>query len=749
MFCPNCGNKIGEHEEFCSNCGYHLKVKETLSEHLARNNPIIPFFKKIRSFVLNNKKAFIVFSSGFILLIVGLICFYTFYDFTKLSWDEDSDVSISEPKTLTLGVISTDKEGNEITDIKFSVSSGKINSDGTSVEWSLPKKNGNYKIKATAPSGKTIEKTVKVVNLEDSNENPNNLNGVLEVTEEDENADNDSDGIINSEEDKLGTNKNNADTDMDGLNDYYEVNISKTDPLNKDSDNDGIRDGDELDLGLNPLLEDSFNDGIEDNKRTLTYNIDDSKLGVSLTITGKGNIASSTIDIFSNQSFQNIDGLLDKVYNFYTDGVIENATVKINYSLDDITTEGLNEDNLTLYYFNEDTKELEALPTTVDKVNKQLIVTLNHFSKYVIGDSDKVITDTSKEILFVIDNSVSMYSNSQMIEAGYSDSRGAVGNDKDFKRFTLTNKLIDMFTGNYKFGVSEFAGSYNKLSSFSDNHNKVKETVNSMKSNWQVNTTGTAIVTALDRGVKEFSDKENNNYLILLTDGKNTRGSLSSSKDDIISNAKENNIKICVIGLGDDIDADDLGEIAKSTGCDYYNASLPNALDEIYAKIGADINYNYVDTDNDNEVDGMINVGSGFLVNRDGFSFKNFRSNKSYNGHCYGMATFAMLYYENKLPLSLGAKDNSRFVLSQLGTMDLASEGYNLNNTYFDSNNNLYDFKITTEALTYLLGNTPNDYRDRVDNDNWMIKKGYYNKLSRIGAEFSIEDYEGEEEYAK
>ena len=85
MFCPNCGNKIGEHEEFCSNCGYHLKVKETLSEHLARNNPIIPFFKKIRSFVLNNKKAFIVFSSGFILLIVGLICFYTFYDFTKKS----------------------------------------------------------------------------------------------------------------------------------------------------------------------------------------------------------------------------------------------------------------------------------------------------------------------------------------------------------------------------------------------------------------------------------------------------------------------------------------------------------------------------------------------------------------------------------------------------------------------------------------------------------------------------------------
>ena len=40
-------------------------------------------------------------------------------------------------------------------------------------------------------------------------------------------------------------------------------------------------------------------------------------------------------------------------------------------------------------------------------------------------------------------------------------------------------------------------------------------------------------------GIKEFSTNENNHYLLLLTDGKNTEGSLSSNKKTIINNAKE------------------------------------------------------------------------------------------------------------------------------------------------------------------------------------------------------------------
>lgn len=769
MFCTNCGHRLEKCEDFCSECGTRIVANNgqdsenvinqgTLKEQLAKNNPFISLYKKIKellskvkNFGVNHKKPCLIVTGASVAIMIGFVLFYTFYDFTKLYWDtENGDASITHTQstTLNLYVLAYDKEKQPITEIKFSSNDGEVLSDKNSVKWKLPKEAGSYTITAEAPSGKKISKTIKVVDLKNSDEKPNSLAGIIEIPVDDETADNDQDGITNLEEQKLETDVNSADSDQDGLSDYYEINVSKTDPLKKDTDGDGIHDGDELDLGLDPLKTDSKGDGILDGQRSLNYKIENTKLGVSVIINGKGNIASSTIDVFENSTFQDMDGLTDKVYNFYTDGTIESAVVNIHYDIEDIEAKGLSEDALTLYYFNEETKELEALPTTVDKEKKQIIVTLKHFSKYVIGDRNVVLTNKTSEIMFVIDNSVSMYNMDQMIAAGFDASTGAVGNDVSFKRLTLTNKLVDMFTGNYRFGVAEFSGNYVNLQTFSDEHDSVKNSVNSMKSHWQSNAKGTNIVSALKNGIKEFKTEDASHYLILLTDGKNTEGSLSNSKSAIMSSAKSSNVKVCVIGLGSNIDTEDLNEIAESTGCDYYNASDASALDEIYSLVGADINYNYVDTDGDNLVDGMIEENSGFLVNRDGFSFENFSSNKAI-GHCYGMATFAMLYYKNQLPLTLGAKDNTKFYLDYFKKINMSSNGYDLKNTYFAKNKKLYDFKITNEGLSILLEELPSDYRDRVIDDTWMIKEEYYKKMSDIGVTFSIKDYKGEEDFSK
>lgn len=767
MFCPKCGTKLNGTEDFCPNCGENIKKiitqnepeinsdkrtevvnKTTMTEVLSSKSTHFTksMTNKLRLFYTKYKKPLIALTGCLSVIILGLILFNKLYDFTKISWDtenNDTNITYTEPTTVFLKVKAYDKQKKEINNISFSTDNGEIQAEGATVKWKLPKKEGTYTITASAPSGKKIQKSITVINLEE-NQKTNTLAGIIELPE-DENADNDKDGLTNVEEQKLRTDKESGDTDEDGLNDYYEVNETKTNPLNKDTDEDGLNDGNELNLGLNPLKKDSKEDGINDGNRVLTYTIENDNQGVILEIKGKGNISSSTIDVFENSTFLDMDGLLDKMYNFYSEGTIESAKVKINYSLEEIQKKGLNEDNLTLYYFNEETKELEQLPTIVDKENKQIVVTLNHFSKYVLGDKDIVLTNYETKIMFVIDNSVSMYNTSQMIEAGYNSSRGAVGNDIYFKRLTLTNKMIEMFNGNYKFGIAEFSGNYVNLQKFSDVTNDVKKAVNSMKSNWKSNTNGTNIVAALKNGIAEFSNaKDENHYLILLTDGKNTKESLPNNKNIIITNAKNNNVKICVIGLGNEIDTDDLNEIAESTGCDYYNAGDTSALDEIYSTIGANINHNYVDTDGDNKVDGMIVADSGFFVNRDGFNFKNFTSNKSSAGHCYGMATFAMLYYTNQLPLSMPAKDNTRFYISKLKTVDLSARGYDLKNTYFSKdNNNLYDYKIKDEGLSILLEEIPADYRDRVENDTWMIKKDYYDKLSKIGTTFSTKDYKG------
>lgn len=763
MFCQNCGNKVNENEEYCSNCGNKILKEqnieattipseqnistETMSEKLSKSseNFFKPILEKIKFFVSKYKKQLTICCLSCLVIIVGIVLFNKFYDFTKLSWVTDYgdyNLEYTSSTLIELKAEAFDKEKNPIYGLNYTTEDGSVEIKDEVAYWNLPTKEGTYTIYALSPSGKKIKKTITFVSIEDGIDN-NNLGGILQK-DVDDNTDSDNDTLPDKKELELGTNPYSADTDNDGLPDQYEINESKTDPLKKDTDNDGINDGDELDLGLDPLKADSKGDGIKDGDRVVTYSIDNAELGVNIEINGKGNIPSTTIDIFENSTFTDMDGLIDKVYNFYTTGTIESATVKIKYSLDDIQSKGLNEDNLTLYYFNEDTKELEAMPTIVDKENKIIIVTLNHFSKYVIGDKDVVLTNVKSQIMMVIDNSVSMYTYTQLTNLGYTEITGADGNDSEFKRLTLTNKLVDMFTGSYYFGVSEFAGNYVNLKKFTDNRTEIKNAVNSVKNDLDSVTNGTNIVNALKKGISEFSKDEDNHYLILLTDGKDTSNTLSYNKSTIVSSAKEKNVKICVIGLGKELDTAVLNEIAEATGCDYYNATDSSALDEIYSIVGADINYNLVDTDGDGKTDGTIIADSGFIVTRDGFGFDNFRTVQSSGGNCYGMATFAQLYYRNELPLTLEAKRINEFYSIPVGNIDYISSGYDLNNTYFSEKKNLYDYKITDDAIRLRIIDFPSDIRDRVEDGIYYVSDKYYDMFSNIGITYKLEKYKGD-----
>ncbi|MFA4941751.1 MAG: hypothetical protein WC582_04145 [Patescibacteria group bacterium] len=64
--------------------------------------------------------------------------------------------------------------------------------------------------------------------------------------------DSDQDGLTDEEENILGTDINNIDTDSDGLFDREETKVYKTNPLLVDTDGDGYSDGDEVKNGYNP-----------------------------------------------------------------------------------------------------------------------------------------------------------------------------------------------------------------------------------------------------------------------------------------------------------------------------------------------------------------------------------------------------------------------------------------------------------------------------------------------------------------
>ncbi|MDG1478496.1 MAG: MYXO-CTERM sorting domain-containing protein [Myxococcota bacterium] len=87
--------------------------------------------------------------------------------------------------------------------------------------------------------------------------------------------DSDGDGLTNEEEDALGTDPLDADTDGDGLSDGDEVNDYTTDPLDSDTDADGLSDGDEVnDHGTDPLDSDTDADGLSDGDEVNDYTTD-------------------------------------------------------------------------------------------------------------------------------------------------------------------------------------------------------------------------------------------------------------------------------------------------------------------------------------------------------------------------------------------------------------------------------------------------------------------------------------------
>lgn len=91
-------------------------------------------------------------------------------------------------------------------------------------------------------------------------------------------ADSDGDGLLNEEEEKLGTDPQNPDTDNDGLTDGEEVEEYGTSPVEFDTDSDGLGDGEEVKTyGTNPKDKDTDNDGLDDGTEVMSYGTDPTK----------------------------------------------------------------------------------------------------------------------------------------------------------------------------------------------------------------------------------------------------------------------------------------------------------------------------------------------------------------------------------------------------------------------------------------------------------------------------------------
>ena len=649
-----------------------------------------------------------------------------------INWDTDyGDIGLDYvmPTTVKLGVVANAGVLDGVSYEGICSNNDKIKQPERSdngVKWDLSEGAGACTLRAKYQL-RTIEKTFMVVTKDVEGETLA-LEDIYR-TRARRDADGDGDGLINERERSLGTKIDLTDTDGDGLADGYEVVTSKTNPLKADTDGDGLNDASEIKLGFNPLKADSKGDGKKDGERTMSYKY--SSGNVHLKLSGTGDIANTTIDITNGAALSKKAGLIPKLYSFYTAGKTTEIAVTIAYSDSELASARINANELVLYRYDLGSGKYVATATKIDAAQRKVSAKIDDLGSYYILGSKKAknLENKDSEILFVLDNSWSMFTNEQYKKMNDGkDFNGKLdANDPDGRRFQLTRELAERLDKKgAKVGVGEFSGDFVASAKVGTSIDDLKKALEGMNERRSVKVDGTNIARAVRDGAKEFSHGASMKTLVLLTDGVDANH-LSGNAEIIASEMISQNVRVCALGFGEGAYSNDLTILAEKTGCKLFSSSDVTGLDEVFNNLEVLLNDELADVDGDGKMDGYVMADSGFMVTRDGFSFRNYSSNLLVDGHCYGMATFAQLYYSRRMPLRHDA----------ITAAGLTSYSYNLNWSYFKDYQNLYDYKLRTGALKYMSQFGANYFGEQEPVDKYVMKDGALTYSDNVRAEIN------------
>ena len=438
-----------------------------------------------------------------------------------------------------------------------------------------------------------------------------NENGISDADE-----DFDSDGLTNLEEYKLETDPYLSDTDFDGLSDYDEINKHNTNPLNEDTDGDGMLDGFEIEYGTDPLNKDSNGNGIIDGDESYEYiartNESDRDPNISPSVTMEmqgrdlGDITISKVS--ANDPFLNseIPGYIGSSFNFLTDVDFEDATMTFEYDESLVTSKFRPE----IFYYNETEQRLDRLDNQDhDDQNHTVSVQVDHFSTYILLDAHEW-DQLWEEVVIppIIDEDGQM----RHVDIVFAiDSSGSMSwEDPNDIRKTASKAFVDKLREEDRAAVVDFDSRAKLLVELTTDKSRVHYAIDMID-----DIGGTNLYLGLTEAIDEIAKngkEEHLKYVIFLTDGD------GSWNDRAIQYAKDQNVIVYTIGLGDGVSDELLEKIAVGTGGKYFPSENAEQLEEIFEQTASDTIDRLKDTDNDGIPDYLeksgIRLGNGVYI---------------------------------------------------------------------------------------------------------------------------------------
>lgn len=415
------------------------------------------------------------------------------------------------------------------------------------------------------------------------------------------------------------------DSDMDGLADDFEENALKTDPTKADSDSDGIPDGSEYICGADPL--DPSDGGREDFERIITTD------SAVLIVKGGAKAVSSASVEAADPGTGNYPGVIGNVYRISgTDG---SASLTIGVGGEEVGNIGifrLENENSTA---EEIISAINGGAVSADNISDGL---------YFAADRALFSTDAGTDVMFVIDNSGSMYPKELV--------SGSEENDVEFKRIDLSENLLKVFGENTSCGVAKFTAQYTLVSPLSPDKSLAEDGLESIRSGSE-SFSGTDFAGAVLKAAEAFTDESRRRFIVLITDGLPSDDSFKDNEDKAVYICKKNNISVISISLGNDTDIGYLTEIAEETGGVFYRAFNADSLEETEKKITNFINKeNDVVSDENGENISVTAVADSGFGSENCVGIAGIPTTLSVSGSLTGSAVVNKLYYTGDLPLA-------------------------------------------------------------------------------------------------